>query len=221
MALADTSVSRDMGSADTSTSTEDATRPVDMNVPDTASPDDMAAADLGADAATEDMSVDMEVSDAAMGACAAGYTAHEEVAGAVVACEGAADSLNQCDAAAACGAGWHMCTAAEYRAHFEAVEPAAVADATYWLSSCVRDGADPTAPSDVPCVDCTGTQTGGDADVSFSCINSISIETDELYVGVRAGSACTFVGIDAAGNDAFWNAQPSSTLQAGAFCCID
>jgi hypothetical protein len=182
--------------------------------------DDMSSpADMGTDG--EDMSVSDAAADVAAGPCAAGYTAHEEVEGAVVACEGEADALNQCDAEDACGDGWHLCTATEYRTHFQASEPTSVADATYWLASCVRDGADPTAPSDMVCSDCTGTQTGADAEVSFSCVNALTIETDQLYVGLRAGSACTFAGVDEAGNDAFWNAQPSNALQAGAFCCID
>lgn len=196
----------DMSSADMGTSGQDMRSPADTGAADSGA-DDMSVADAGVDMAA--------------GPCAVGYAAHEEVAGAVVACEGATDALNQCDAADACGNGWHLCTAAEYRTHFEASEPSAVADATYWLASCVRDGADPTAPSDTVCSDCTGTQTGGDADVSFSCVNALTIETDQLHVGVRAGSACTFAGLDEAGNDAFWNAQPSSVLQAGAFCCVD
>lgn len=212
----------DMGAQDSNNPQADMGQ-ADVGAPDVAQPD-TASPDLGApDMATQDTgSMPDTGSDVGAGAgCAPGYTGHEEVAGAVVACEGAADSLNQCDAAAACGPGWHMCTATEYRANFEAVEPAAVADATYWIASCIREGGAPTAPSDTACTDCTGTQVGGSVEVSFSCINAISLETDQLVVGLRAGSACTFAGVDAAGNDAFWNAQPASTLQAGAFCCID
>jgi hypothetical protein len=175
-------------------------------------------ADSGGDAGADTGGADMAETD---GPCAASYTAREEVAGTVVACEGQPGTLNQCDAEAACGAGWHMCTATEYRTYFESVQPASAENATFWIASCVRNGGAPMAPSDTVCSDCTGTQTGTDEAVATSCVNALTVETGQLYVGVRAGTACTFVGEDAAGNDAFWNAQPARALQDGAFCCID
>ena len=201
----------------------------DFAAPDATSADVTPTTDMSmhADAGPDAMSNDMPATDTTNGdtssspACAPGFTSHEEIAGTVVACAGAADALTQCDAATACGTGWHMCTATEYRSFFESVEPTSVADGTYWIASCIRDGADAVPPSDAPCSDCTGTQTGSDATVSFSCVNPISIDSDQLYVGVRAASACTFAGVDAPGNDAFWNAQPASTPQTGAFCCAD
>lgn len=153
--------------------------------------------------------------------CASGFTRTVGVDGAIVACTGPADAVNQCDAQALCGAGWHMCTATEYRAQYAAMEPPAVDMSNLWLASCVRDGADPQAPSDGVCSECTSTATGGDVNLAFSCVNAVRISSESLYVGVRAGAACTFVGTEEAGNDAYWSVELASTQLGGAFCCAD
>ncbi len=173
-------------------------------------------ADMGTDMA--DMGSDMT----AGAGCAPGATLHEGVDSDIVACEAAtAQSLNQCQASALCGQGWHMCTATEYRAKYETVFHPETENATYWLAGCVRDGAAPTSPANNVCADCTGTQTGGTEDVGFSCVNAITLTADSLYVGVRAGSACSFVGLNQAGNDAFWSVLPAASAEDGAFCCRD
>lgn len=194
----------------------------DMGAQDMAQ-QDMAQQDMAQeDMAQEDMGeADSGDPDMASGGCATGFTQTAGIDESIVACAGPDESLNQCDSADACATGWHVCTASEYRARYEAVEPAAASTGTFWLAGCVRDGAAPTSPSDQVCSDCTGVPTGSDEDVAFSCINSIRASSESLHVGVRAGSACVFVGTDDAGNDAYWNATPAASTLNGAFCCAD
>lgn len=186
---------------------------------------DMTASDAGSDASANDAGSDVGIdasSDAGSdGACANGYTETVGVPGEVSACAAATESLNQCDAANACAAGWHVCTASEHRGRYEATEPPAVLDSSLWLAGCVRDGAAPMSPIDSACSDCTGTQSGSDEDVGFSCVNAIRLTSDSLYVGVRAASSCQFVGTDTSGDDAYWSAQPAANTLNGAMCCID
>lgn len=179
---------------------------------------DLGAADLGTDMTMQDAGDEDATSS---GACAIGYTETVGVAGEISACAAGTEALNQCDASNACATGWHLCTASEYRTTYEATEAPAVLDSTLWLAGCVRDGAAPMSPSDSVCSDCTGTQTGSDEDVAFSCVNSIRLTSDSLYVGVRAAGSCQFVGTSNSGDDAYWSAQPASNTLNGALCCVD
>lgn len=206
----------DMSTSDGGPSIDDGGTTDAESDPDGGEPDDGGTSD---DAGTQ-----MDVSDPdadSTGACASDYAEVGGIDGVIIACEGAAESIDQCDAVAACGDGWHMCTATEFRAQYESTEPPGVLDANFWIASCIRDGGGPQSPSDEICSDCTGTATGPEADVAFSCVNSISIVTESSYVGVRAAGSCQFAGNGNPGNDAYWSASPASTLQAGAFCCPD
>lgn len=180
-------------------------------------------ADMGADTGADDAgSDDAGTSDAGSeGACANGFTETVGIAGQVSACAAGTESLNQCDASNACATGWHLCTASEHRAVYETTEAPAVLDSTLWIAGCVRDGGAPMSPMDNVCSDCTGTQTGSDEDVGFSCVNSIRLTSESLYVGIRAAGSCQFAGTSDSGNDAYWSPQPSSNDLNGALCCAD
>lgn len=211
---------QDTGGGD-DTATQDTGGADDTSTADTATQDtgttDTGTADTGTADASDAGGADTTVDD---DGCADGFTAFAGVDADIVACAGATESLSQCDASQACGAGWHMCTASEYQSRYTAAEHPETNNFSFWLASCIRDGGDTQVPSDVICSDCTGTQTGSEADVAQSCVNGLVFSTDQLYVGVRAGFACASLGdISDNSTQAFWNFQLASSTQNGAFCC--
>lgn len=137
----------------------------------------------------------------------------------VVACLGPVDSVDQCQAAAYCATGWALCTASQYQLRYgAAVDPPVAVTEGLWLAGCVRDGAVPTAPVDGVCTSC-GADQGSNQVVGWSCVNSVSTNTDSLHVGLRTASACTHAGTTAITTQGFWAAWPAHLLRSGALCC--
>jgi len=133
---------------------------------DTASPDAGAGAADGSpgmdagdqDAGDQDAGVgDASALDAPMldsgpsgPPCADGTTDQVYLPDGMVGCNG---NMDQCTAAALCGAGWHLCTYSEYASRGGAtISPST----TRWIASCVRDVdcALAPAPTDAICSSC-------------------------------------------------------------------
>lgn len=181
---------------------------------------DGATGDSTVDGATGDStvdstSVDSTVDTAPPRPCVQGATESVLVADAMVGCITASANVNQCAAAAACGAGWHLCTASEYQARYGAADPGLTSN--LWIAGCVREGGAPFAPTDAICASCGGAE-GSEVEISWWC-NGITASTSALNVGLRTAGACSNVGVDDNANQAFWVTITSSQTLSGALCC--
>lgn len=187
----------------------------DTTSADTTSVDTTSVDSTSGDSRVDSSSADSTVDSVSPGPCAQG-TEEVLVADQVVGCVTAQSEINQCAAVAYCGAGWHLCTASEYKARYGSSDPGL--SEALWLAACVRDGSTPSAPTDQVCASCSGSQ-GSDVEVGWGCGIQITVTTDELNVGVRTSSACGIVGVDDAANQAYWQPWRASATLAGALCC--
>jgi len=176
---------------------------------------DLLAADVGK---TTDAADDQASPDGGAEGCAGATLKSTAVGSGIVACIGAANTVSQCKASAFCKAGWALCSASEYLKTFGALAPAIPAASSLWIGGCVRDGAAPFSPKDGVCSKCAADK-GPEVTVSWSCVNTVTVDTATLHVGIRTSSACTFAGVNQNQSRGFWMAWPTTQLTDGAICC--
>ncbi|TAK04904.1 hypothetical protein EPO33_02805 [Patescibacteria group bacterium] len=150
----------DAGPSDAGTDAGRDAGPEDGGPPDSGPPDagppDAGPSDAGTDAGRDAGLPPVGCDD---GTVEQPYVGRDDMVG----CDGA---LTQCEAAALCGAGWHLCTFAEYRTRGGAVAPAT----TYrWLAGCTREMCGGlVGPGTAVCASCAP-GTGTSIDVSYDC----------------------------------------------------
>ena len=136
----------------------------------------------------------------------------------MVICESSTRSADQCGAEAAfcnTAAGWTMCNATQFLARGGASLMAGPA----WLRSCVRDAADPFAPTDALCSSCAPGEINS-TEVMWTCLSVTSLPTITwARVGVGAAELCLRVGDKDPGWVGNWSPYQTSVALPGAVCC--
>ncbi len=162
------------------------------------------AADVGpADAGQNDTSpADLGPSDTGPSPCQ--LATAQPLTVDVVICQ-AMTSRTQCSASQLCSAveGWTMCTASQYQ---QRIGTSVIPGTTAWIAGCVRQGLNPSAPSDAVCPGCTQA-TEGMAWVSWLCDGSGDQGNIERFVGLVTHPECRRVGSNKKQNEANWNAE--------------
>jgi hypothetical protein len=124
--------------------------------------------------------------------------------------------VDQCSAQSLCNmaAGWHLCTATEFRARGGKKTPA---QSPAWIAGCIRAGGAPHAPVDAVCL-CTAAAAPLAA-VHYSCDTSLFGESPEAHVGLVSYGLCFSVGTLSPTTEAYWVSSPSHSARGAAVCC--
>jgi hypothetical protein len=123
--------------------------------------------------------------------------------------------VNQCEAMALCGVGWHSCTASEFRQNGGKTTPALP---QAWIAGCVRFSGPPVQPQNTPCP-CV-MASAPSAPVVESCDNTTSAGISNYNIGIVTDMSCYRLGTGAQ-NDAYWNAWASVAPLPAAACCLN
>jgi hypothetical protein len=149
--------------------------------------------------------------------CALGPTSYLSLSGLLAACE-TANAVGQCQAGTLCAAGWHLCTATEYKAVFPAASLVPLSAADAWIASCVRQGA-VTAPTNAvcgsPCYDASSTQVT----IAWDCKGATPVSSTAAAIGVKSATTCARVGGNTPVCEGMWAPHPAGQLLVRSLCC--
>lgn len=124
---------------------------------------------------------------------------------------------DQCAAAKLCGAGWHLCTPAEYQAVFGAAPPPVVGA---WIAGCLRDNSALTAPTAGACSSCLNLPLQDPDDVAWDCASyDASFSSGALYLGLQSAWSCNRVGENSPATAAHWQPMSANAGSGRAVCC--
>jgi hypothetical protein len=182
--------------------------------------------DIHADDGTSDTSVDSSTPDSTaqdgsltgVGCNAAFATPYQLYTPSMVLCGSATTKRNQCDAESSfcdTAAGWSMCTPAQYLARGGDTTPPTN---TAWIKACIRNGADPIAPTAGLCSSCAP-QTVGIMTIAWQCSSTGSTGGSSSHTGVAAYSVCHKIGANSPTNKGMWIGRSTSFEAYGAVCC--
>jgi hypothetical protein len=205
--------------------------PPDAAIPDTRQPGDGPPDSTGIDQLIADKGVDQALlpdlgppdaigSDLPGPACSALAQPAASVpqwSGKMVVCDALAGT-DQCNAGTLCNtaAGWHLCTASEYRALGGTVAGGPTAA---WLQACIRDSGGPHAPMDLLCACVAAVDTM--EEVAWYCTTgNPMLTTDMLHIGVTTSdSSCRRLGANDPQTEAFWVHRKANSTVHSAVCC--
>jgi hypothetical protein len=127
--------------------------------------------------------------------------------------------LSQCDAGEACGTGWHLCTATEYRDRGGRDVPDNVTIVGSWIAGCARDTR--TEFRDGICSIC-GSESAAPPAMIYECDGSdIGPGMVGDGIGVVSGRECKRVGENTALTAAYWSIYWTDSRAAHSMCCLD
>lgn len=188
-------------------------------LPDTVKPD----AAIPPDAVKPDTAIppDTTQSDLPTGPPCSGQAQPVPVAqwsGKMVLCDAVSGGSEQCGIDSLCNtsAGWHLCTATEYKAHGGTKSGAPKAA---WLHACIRDGSTPHSPLDKLCK-CLSDLDTVDTQISWNCVTGGGWKsTNAFHIGLVAQSKCQRVGENLPATEAFWEYRKADAVVHAAVCC--
>ena len=128
--------------------------------------------------------------------------------------------MNQCQAEKLCNAsaGWHLCTASEYRARGGQLGNRVINGA--WIAACIRSGNAIHAPSNKICACLSGSNQKKE-EVAWFCSSSfpLMMQSDSLYLGVSTSTSCMYIGAKTALGGGYWTVNRPVGLSDRALCC--